>query len=178
MLSSRYPESKMKDLAKQARALWSSRDFRMMSLSIILSTFFIDQITKYFSYKIYYHKVNAFFNIVFSRNYGMTFGFFQCYGCLVHKLIFVFIFIVFLFAVSLLIRARTKHETIAYSMIVGGAIGNIMDRISYGYVVDFLQFHYMHWYYPVFNMADTFIVMGIGSLILFQLKSGSLLKNP
>ena len=144
---------------------------------IIFFTFLIDQITKYFGHKIFYYKVTSFFNIAFSKNYGTTFGFFQCYPCWTHRIIFLMIAVIFVFAVFLLTQAKKTSERIAYSMIVGGALGNIVDRLSYGYVIDFLQFHYQRWYYPVFNFADAFIVIGIGILILFQLRSESVLKK-
>ncbi|SFM97488.1 signal peptidase II [Formivibrio citricus] len=53
------------------------------------------------------------------------------------------------------------------SLILGGAIGNVIDRILYGHVVDFIQIHYQSWYYPAFNIADSAICIGVG-LMLFD----------
>jgi len=144
---------------------------------IILSAFLIDQVTKHFGHSIYYHKVTHFFNIAFSKNYGTSFDFVQCYPCWTHKIIFFMILMIFVFAVSLLTHAKETHEKVAYAMIVGGAAGNIVDRLLHGYVIDFLQFHYKGWYYPVFNFADAFIVVGIGILLIASLKSEYLLKK-
>lgn len=55
---------------------------------------------------------------------------------------------------------------LSLSMIMGGALGNVIDRIIYGYVVDFLDFHYMYWHWPAFNFADIAIVLGAGLMIL------------
>lgn len=54
----------------------------------------------------------------------------------------------------------------AYSMVIGGAIGNLVDRLVHGYVVDFLHFYYQDWHYPAFNVADIAIVCGAGLLLL------------
>ncbi len=53
------------------------------------------------------------------------------------------------------------------SLVLGGAVGNVIDRILYGHVVDFIQFHYQNWYYPAFNIADSAICIGVG-LMLFD----------
>jgi len=57
----------------------------------------------------------------------------------------------------------------ALSLIVGGAIGNVIDRIRFGYVVDFIRVHYEQWYFPAFNVADSAISVGAGLLILDSL---------
>jgi signal peptidase II len=55
---------------------------------------------------------------------------------------------------------------LALALIMGGAIGNLFDRIIYGYVIDFLDFHYLHWHWPAFNVADMAIVGGAALMIL------------
>lgn len=62
-------------------------------------------------------------------------------------------------------RPIKKIDSIAYSMILGGAIGNLSNRIFLGYVIDFLDFNIFGYDYPIFNLADTFIVIGV--IILF-----------
>lgn len=60
---------------------------------------------------------------------------------------------------------------IAASFIMGGAIGNVIDRLAYGHVVDFILVHYQHsWYYPAFNLADSFICVGAVLMVLDSLK--------
>jgi signal peptidase II len=54
----------------------------------------------------------------------------------------------------------------SYSLILGGAIGNVADRINHGFVVDFLHFYYQNWHFPAFNVADIAISIGAGLLIL------------
>jgi len=61
-----------------------------------------------------------------------------------------------------------KRQVIALALILGGALGNVIDRIAYGYVVDFIQVYYDVWYFPAFNLADSAITLGA---ILFVVDS-------
>jgi len=62
-----------------------------------------------------------------------------------------------------------KRLMLALTLILGGALGNVIDRIAYGHVVDFLLFYWKDWYYPAFNIADTCITLGAILLILDEL---------
>jgi signal peptidase II len=62
-----------------------------------------------------------------------------------------------------------KRLMLALALILGGALGNVIDRIAYGHVVDFLLFYWKDWYYPAFNIADTCITLGAILLILDEL---------
>ena len=66
-------------------------------------------------------------------------------------------------------HAGQKLFSFALACILGGAIGNVIDRLAYGYVVDFLQFHYAGWYFPSFNLADSAITIGAAALILDEI---------
>jgi signal peptidase II len=59
-----------------------------------------------------------------------------------------------------------RHNLISYSLISGGAIGNIIDRLKIGAVVDFLHLHYDHYHFPIFNVADIAISLGCGIFLL------------
>jgi len=116
-------------------------------------------------------RVNSFFNIVFTWNPGTSFSMFRSVGEMAPViLIALTAAIIGYFAHSLLFRAHDKWEKMALSLIVGGAIGNLIDRVRFGAVVDFLDFHYTGIHWPAFNFADIFIVVGvavyIGYLIL------------
>ena len=72
-----------------------------------------------------------------------------------------------------LLRKPADRPTfhIALALILGGAIGNLIDRAAYGHVVDFLLFHWRDWFFPAFNVADSGITLGAGLLILDSLRS-------
>lgn len=71
-----------------------------------------------------------------------------------------------------IIKGRfTGLMNVAASFIIGGAIGNVIDRLAYGHVVDFILVHYQHsWYYPAFNLADSFICVGAVLMVLDSMK--------
>jgi signal peptidase II len=60
--------------------------------------------------------------------------------------------------------------SLAATLIISGAIGNTIDRLSYGYVVDFIDWHYAGWHWPAFNFADSFIMVGAGLFILDEIR--------
>ena len=62
-----------------------------------------------------------------------------------------------------------KMFSLALSLILGGALGNVIDRLLHGYVVDFIQVHYGGWYFPSFNVADSAITVGAALLIVDEL---------
>ena len=64
------------------------------------------------------------------------------------------------------IKAKQRWLSIALALIVGGALGNLWDRVSYGHVIDFLDFHLATWHWPVFNIADSAICMGALMLLV------------
>lgn len=63
-------------------------------------------------------------------------------------------------------RREYRWRAIALALVLAGALGNVIDRLWHGYVIDFLQFHYQGWYYPAFNLADSAITVGAAMLIL------------
>lgn len=69
--------------------------------------------------------------------------------------------------------ARGQHRlAAALALVMGGALGNVIDRILWGHVIDFIHVHYEQWYYPAFNVADSSITVGAGLLILDSVLSG------
>ncbi|MBN9542652.1 MAG: signal peptidase II [Alphaproteobacteria bacterium] len=116
-----------------------------------------------------YVEVTNFFNLVVVRNFGVSFGMFQNpeYG------VFIFPIIACIISVYLLWYIKDYvHYLYATSvgMVIGGAIGNSIDRIMYGSVRDFLDFHAYGYHWPAFNYADISICLGIGLLMLLDFK--------
>ncbi len=102
-------------------------------------------------------------NFVMAPNPGITFGLLPNIPPYV---IWIFSILIMLYVLWELFAADMRIEKTAYSFIIGGAFGNLIDRFHLGYVIDFLDFHIGSWHYPwPFNVADSFIVMGIGLLV-------------
>lgn len=122
-------------------------------------------------------KVTSFLSIVHVRNLGGVFGVLSESGYA--KYIFTVMPVLVAAAlIYVLVRyAMGKAKTFALCLILAGALGNIYDRIFYGSVVDFLDFHYRNYHWPAFNVADIALTIGIGLLILLEL-TGAKGKQP
>lgn len=108
--------------------------------------------------------IKNFFNITYVRNTGAAFSILSEYTWL---LVIVSLFIIFLIVYYISKnKPKNKIEYISYSMILGGAIGNLYDRVVYGYVIDFLDFNLFGYSYPIFNLSDSFIFIGVILLII------------
>ena len=114
--------------------------------------------------------VTSFFNLVRAHNTGAAFSFLADAGGWQRWL---FTGIALATAVFILWQLRAhpgqKLFCFALSSILGGAIGNVVDRLQHGYVVDFLDFHLRGWHFPAFNVADCAITVGAACLILDEL---------
>lgn len=114
-------------------------------------------------------EITSNFNLVLGWNRGVSFGLFNqdsTYGPYI--LTAVAIAIVIGLAIWMW-RSTTRWSALALGLIIGGAIGNVIDRIQYGAVVDFLDFHAFGYHWPAFNVADTAICVGAGLIILESL---------
>ena len=108
-------------------------------------------------------EVLPIFNLVLARNRGVSFGLLTglpWWGLAVLGLAVVTLLSVWLW------RTRTRLSGAAIGLIIGGALGNIADRIRWGAVTDFLDFHVGQYHWPAFNVADVAIVSGVGLLLL------------
>lgn len=111
------------------------------------------------------YGVTPFFNIVLVKNYGISFGAFNYERSSQTYLIILTSLITFIFFVWG-IRSDDKRLQYPIGAVVGGAIGNLIDRFSFGSVIDFLDFHYGGMHFPAFNVADSAIFLGIVAIVL------------
>ena len=114
-------------------------------------------------------RVTPFFDLVLAWNTGITFGWFQN-DSQIAQMVLMAVKVVAVVALAIwMARSRTLLATIALGLIIGGAIGNAIDRLAYGAVVDFALFHVQiggnTYYWYVFNLADTAIVAGVIALL-------------
>lgn len=137
-----------------------------LQISIALLILFLDQTTK-LTILSYLEpnqviEVTDFFNLVLVFNKGAAFGFLASSDFDVNRFFLIanlLILIVLFYALWVLRPGRSQSAT-AIWLIIGGAAGNIFDRIIHGHVVDFLDFHYAGWHYSAFNVADSAITIG------------------
>jgi len=148
----------------------SPTGLRWLWLSVIV--FIIDQLTKYWTvqsldlYESY--RVLSFFNFTYAQNYGAAFSFLDDAGGWQK-----YLFSVIAFGVSayLIYSLKNNHATqrwsnIAFALVLAGALGNVFDRLVFGYVVDFLDFDLGFYRWPTFNIADIAIFIGAAMIIL------------
>jgi signal peptidase II len=111
-------------------------------------------------------RVCDIFNIVFTWNPGASFSMFRGLGESLPLIIIIATGVIIGFILRYLFVRAKDYERIPLALIAGGAIGNLIDRIRFGAVVDFLDFHIggIHW--PAFNIADICIVVGVGLYLL------------
>ncbi|MBR1376821.1 MAG: signal peptidase II [Bacilli bacterium] len=115
--------------------------------------------------------INDFFNITPAYNYGAAWSVFngqRLFLILISIIVLVLIYFIFIKGKKL-----KKMESITLGLLTGGIIGNLIDRVIYGYVIDYLDFKIFGYDYPIFNLADTFIVISV-ILLIFIVYKGDL----
>ena len=115
--------------------------------------------------------VNNFFYISNVHNYGAAFSI--LYGNRLFLIVVSIFALVFVYYFMLKNKDLTKLDIAIYSFLIGGILGNLFDRIIYGYVVDFLDFHFFEYDFPIFNIADVCIVFSIFLIIVDSLMRGN-----
>lgn len=142
---------------------------KIREIVLLILTIVLDQFSKYYvASKVALHEsvevIRDFFYITHTRNTGAAWSMLEGFGV---------VFIILAGCVSAgiiyyLIKDKklSEWERTAYIFVCGGAIGNMIDRIIHGYVIDFLNFYIFGYDYPVFNIADSFLVIGVFILIV------------
>ena len=141
---------------------------------IIIATFLIDRISKIYILKIAELEntvdiyLTSYLNIYLIWNKGIAFGLFSFEDSFIYQLISLVIFIISIVLVVMIVKSDGFKK---YSMILilGGAIGNLFDRIYYSAVPDFIDLHFQGFHWFVFNAADIFITFGVICLILSEI---------
>lgn len=108
-----------------------------------------------------------FFNFTYVRNYGAAFSFLSDAGGW-QRWFFTMIAVVISAVLAVWLARNSKTQlklNLALSLVLAGAIGNLIDRSIYGYVIDFFHLYYQNWHYPAFNIADSAICIGAALLI-------------
>ena len=161
----------------------------MILIAVTFALVAIDQFTKMAVHSTFelgeqIKLIEGYFSLTYVRNQGAAFGIFNQAQPTFREIFFLSIPPIAVFVILLFLYNLPETETLeiyALSLISGGAIGNYIDRLRFGYVVDFLDFHIKNFYsWPVFNVADSAIVVGVGilSILMFSKKKQDVAPTP
>ncbi|MDR0250404.1 MAG: signal peptidase II [Burkholderiales bacterium] len=152
--------------SKDAHYEWRKSGWLLVSVLVVV----LDRLTKLWVYETFYsgevRPVTSFFSLILTFNTGAAFSFLAGAGGWQRPFFIVISIVACLAFLWLLLRGGSRFFSLGLVLIVGGALGNLWDRIAYGRVIDFLLFHYQHWSYPAFNIADSAIVVGAALVII------------
>ncbi len=143
-------------------------------LGVALAIFIADQFTKVLIVGYYSlgdsTYITSFFNVVRAHNTGAAFSFLAGASGW-QRWFFTVIGVAAAVFIIWMLRSHAGQRLFSFALacILGGAIGNVVDRLLHGYVVDFVQVHWRGWYFPAFNVADAGITVGAACLILDEL---------
>jgi len=160
-------------------ALRESTLYRGAYLAMSLAVLFLDQWTKgYITRTMEVHQsrsvVEDVFDLTYVRNTGAAFGLFASVDSSIKAILLNSVAVVVFLIVSAY-ALRSSHKSVrlqvGLALILGGAVGNLMDRVRFGYVVDFLDFAVSGHHWPAFNVADSAICIGVGLLFLDMLRN-------
>lgn len=141
---------------------------------ISLICLLIDQLTKFIIISTIdlftsIEVIKSFFSLTYVRNYGAAWSILE--GNSIFLIIFGFGALYLIYRLFIKGHKLMKFDIVTYGILIGGILGNLIDRIIYGYVIDFFDFNIWGYDFPIFNMADIFIVISVG-LIIFSMLRG------
>ena len=155
------------------RARTAERNHRALGFSIAATVFLLDQLTKYVvTYPLRLRERGVmelldFFDLRWVENYGVSMGFLTADSEFGRWLLVAMTAAISAGVAIWLWRERRRDDAIALSFVLGGALGNIVDRIRYGYVVDFADLHFGEWRpFLIFNVGDAAITIGVLLLLV------------
>ncbi len=155
---------------KAAHYDWRKSGWLLVSVLVIV----LDRLTKLWVYETFYsgevRPVTSFFSLILTFNTGAAFSFLAGAGGWQRTFFVVIGVVACLVFLWLLLRGGSRGFSLGLALIIGGALGNLWDRIALGRVIDFLLFHYQQWSYPAFNVADSAIIVGALLLIVDGLR--------
>jgi signal peptidase II len=136
-------------------------------LVLVLLWTLLDQITKHLIWKTQGISLTPFLDIVKVYNRGFAFGLFNDHTGVVKDIFYYGVpFLTLAVVLYALLRSENRLTKFALTLIAGGGLGNLADRLFLGQVRDFIDFHIGNWHYPAFNLADIFVSLGIFLLLV------------
>tara|TARA_B100001093_G_scaffold468205_1_gene487995 strand:- start:142 stop:645 length:504 start_codon:yes stop_codon:yes gene_type:complete len=157
-------------------------NFFHIDLFLVLSIFLIDRVSKIYVISLYGENsstelyVSKYLNIILIWNEGIAFGLFSFDQDNLYNLLTLIIALITIVILIMIINSQGIKK-FALLMILGGALGNLFDRIIYKAVPDFIDFHVAEFHWFIFNVADIFITIGVIFMVLFELNIINQKKN-
>ena len=145
-----------------------------ISFSIVALIYFLDRLTKIYVIQLDKHNLgsdifnSAYLNIVLIWNKGIAFGLFSFNETHLYNILSLIISIIAIILVIMSLKSK-GFKRYSLLMIVGGALGNLHDRIFFNAVPDFIDFHVGNFHWFIFNVSDIFITLGVISMIVLEL---------
>lgn len=151
-----------------------AKSYTRLGLLLALGVFIADQITKLWMLDLVFDPpriltITPFFNLTPVWNRGVSFGMFSSQQDWMPLILSAVAVAISIGLVVWLRRAPSRLMALALGLVIGGAIGNVIDRLRYGAVVDFLDFHVMGYHWPAFNIADAAICIGVVLILWYEL---------
>jgi signal peptidase II len=146
----------------------------LLTSAIILGIFLVDRTTKIYIINLAELKnidiyITEYLNFYLVWNQGISFGLFSTDHNFMYKLITTIIIIIIIILIIMLIKEYSKVKRYGFIVVLGGAFGNLFDRMYYLAVPDFIDFHIGDFHWFIFNVADIFITMGVICLIYAEI---------
>lgn len=146
----------------------------LFGLCFAVLSFVLDQFSKLYVARLFAtnsirRNWGEYFNLTEAWNTGVSFSMFGNNGTMGAILLTVFSLAVVAVLVYWLKNEQNRLAQASLGLMIGGALGNIADRVQYGAVYDFLDFHYAQWHWPTFNVADMFICIGAFAIVIIGL---------
>jgi signal peptidase II len=156
-----------------------------LALIISSTVLILDQITKALVHNLMplYHSIEIvpnFVHLTYIRNTGAAFGFLAGSRSTLRMAFFLLVSIVAIACIIYLLKNLRPHRnipTVSLSLILGGAIGNLIDRLRMGEVIDFIDLHWHRLHWPAFNVADSAISIGVILLFIQMIRKPSLTQS-
>ena len=148
--------------------------YKLLYPALIIFLFVLDLASKNYAvsnflYGQSYTTLIPFIDLLLIYNSGIAFGVFDGYGDLVSNILLIITIFILIYLIRMLTRETLQFAKFALSLIIAGALGNIIDRIIDGKVTDFLHLEFSSFSFFIFNLADAFITLGAILIIYFEL---------
>lgn len=155
----------------EARTMAPARPLVRLGLGVALAWMVLDQAVKWWILEVVMQpprviEVTSYFNLVMAWNRGVSFSLFSNGAAIMPYALSALAAVIVAFLVAWLRRADRAFIALSIGLVIGGAAGNVIDRLRFGAVADFLDFHAMGYHYPAFNVADMGISVGVVLLLV------------